>query len=121
MPTKPLLYVDGEIGKWNRYRWDALASGDDGAPLELNDLAADVSVQAIGADFGGGTLGIEGANDDAPSFAALADPGGTAIGLTAAGITALRDQPLRLRPVLSGGVGGTGSVDVWVLVRLASG
>jgi hypothetical protein len=71
------------------------------------------SIQASGT-FGGGTVALQGSNDGTNWFS-LADLGGTAIALTAAGGSEFRTTTLYVRPIITGGTAD--DVDVLVLLR----
>lgn len=71
------------------------------------------SIQAVGS-FGGGTVALQGSNDGTNWFN-LEDVNGTAIGLTADGITEFSTSALHIRPLITGGT--SDDVDVVICVR----
>lgn len=73
--------------------------------------APDRCYQAIGADFGGGTVRIEGSLDGNNWFA-LHDPSVTVIGLTGPGGGAILENPLFIRASLNGSTAGAATVFV---------
>lgn len=86
--------------------WTGLVQGDDG---EWRLLAhyGDKCLHVFGT-FGGATVILEGSNEDVPTNAAqLTDPTQTVIALTANGIKQVLENPLWVRPRISGGDGTT--------------
>ena len=83
--------------------WTDLASGDTGQPVVLAQFA-DRTVQ-VGGTFDGASLIFEGSNDGA-TYHTLMDPQGNALSFTAAGLEAVLELPLWVRPRVSGGGAG---------------
>lgn len=82
--------------------WSGLATGDDGAPVELPGYA-DRSVQVDGT-FGGATVAIQVSNTGSTWFPAT-DPQGNAISFTAGGLEQLEEVARHTRCVVTGGAG----------------
>lgn len=95
--------------------WDLTTADADGEGVEIPG-APDKTFQATGT-FGSGTLTLEGSNDGGTTWFGLHDPSVTAISLTAAGGGAILENPLLIRPSLSGSTGAT--VSVYILCRSA--
>lgn len=93
--------------------WAALASGDDGLPLEYAQLA-DRTVQA-GGTFDGGTVVIEGSVDGV-TYHTLTDPQGNALSFTSGGLEAITEVVAYIRPRVTGGGAGT-SINANILMR----
>lgn len=95
--------------------WGPLASGDDGAAVELPVHYQDRTVQ-IAATFGDGTVTVQGSNDGA-NFVTLKDINGTAISKTAAALEQIGVNSRHVKPAFSGTT-GTGCT-VTLLVKRA--
>lgn len=93
--------------------WLAMATGDTGSPV-LSAVFGDKSVQVTGT-FGGATINIQGSNDGGATWANLADPQGTAIAISAAGIEQVLEYTEQIRPIVVGGAGV--SVNVYLTAR----
>lgn len=88
--------------------WAGLLAGDDGQPLLMAHYG-DKCLHIFGT-FGGATVGIEGSNEDtltAPNDVGLTDPTQTLIALTGKGIKQILENPLWIRPKVTGGDGTT--------------
>ena len=94
--------------------WAALASGDTGAPVEV-DASAVVTVQCTGGTFAGQTLTWE-ASLDGANWAVCSDIKGTAMTLTAPGLLGVGPAIRWIRPNL-GGAGATGVTCALVAAR----
>lgn len=86
------------------WTWSAIGNAD--TATEIGDdegivAFADKTVQVDGT-FGGTTVTLEGSNDGASWFG-LSDPQGTAISFTAAGLSAILENPRYIKPVMTGG------------------
>lgn len=92
--------------------WPAMANGDTGQPLMMPSHP-DKTVQLVGTLSTGGELTMEGSNDNTNWFT-LTDAGGTSIVLTALGGKTIMENPLYIRPSITGGDGST-SLTVSVL------
>jgi hypothetical protein len=92
--------------------WTGLANGDTGSPYEGADFA-DRTMQVSGTFGAGGSVNLEGGNDNA-TWAILTDPQGTAITKTAAGLEVIEENPRYIRPNVTAGDGTTSlTVTVW--------
>jgi len=90
--------------------WAALASGDDGTPVEIPGWA-DRSVQ-IQATFGDGTITLQGSNDGT-NYHPLTDPQGNDIAKTANDLEQVIELPRYIRPLFSGTTGSAGVVTLF--------
>lgn len=93
----------------HRTTWTGLLNGDDGAPQSALQLA-DKSVQVKGTFGAGGTLLIEGSNDDGTTWATLNDSRGEttgALSFTAADLRTILENCQLIRPRVSAGDGTT--------------
>lgn len=85
--------------------WAAMANGDSGDAFALADFA-DKSVQVAGTFGTGGTVVLQGSNDNT-NWATLTDPQGSNLSFTAAGLKAVGPATLYVRPAVTGGDGTT--------------
>jgi len=85
-------------------RW-ALANGETGNPLEFVSYV-DRSVQVTGTFGAGGTVVLEGSNDGT-NYHTLTDPQGNPLSFTAAGLLAVTEVCVFVRPRVTGGDGTT--------------
>jgi len=85
--------------------WAALANGDDGNPLEVQD-DNDHCVQFIGTFGAGGTIVWQGSNNGT-NWETLTDAQGLAISKTAAALEQVVEAPRYVRPNVTGGDGTT--------------
>ena len=92
----------------NMYTSAAMANGDTTAVIECTDYA-DKTVQFDGTWGTGGSVSLEGSNDDSNWFV-LNDPSVTAITKTAAGMSAVLEHPRYLRGHATAGDGTTAIV-----------
>src|SRR3990167_3495906 len=84
-------------------------TNDRGAPIPESFMDyADRSVQVLGTFGAGGNLRVEGSNDDGTTYAALSDPQGNALNVTAAKVEAISEVTLLTRPFVSAGDGAPG-------------
>ena len=88
-------------------RWEGLqqATSDTGDPFE-GVGAADRSAQVFGTFGAGGTLRLEGSNDN-QNWSVLTDPQGNALDFTTAKIEAVTEVTRYVRPSITGGDGTT--------------
>ncbi len=100
-----------EVFVWSYDNLDTLDTAP--ASITIGGAMKHGSISATGT-FGGGTVALQGSNDGTTWFS-LADLGGTAIALTAAGGSEFRTTTLYVRPIITGGTGD--DVDVLVLLR----
>ncbi|MBL4795781.1 MAG: hypothetical protein JKY50_00045 [Oleispira sp.] len=94
--------------------WSSVTESDTAQTFELRELPQDISVHVSGT-FGSSTTVLKVANDGGSGLDAT-DLGGTAVALTAEGITSLRERPLTIKPTMSGGT--SQSLDVNMVVWL---
>jgi len=92
--------------------WSGLATGDVGAPIDYVGHA-DRTVQVVGA-FGGASVSLEGSLNGS-HWSPLTDAQGNVISFTAAGIEAVTEMVLYIRPKVVGGAGT--SVTVMLMMR----
>lgn len=85
--------------------WSGLLNGDDGSPFVVPDWA-DRTVQFDGTFGVGGTIKLQGSNDNVTYFD-LTDPQGNAISKTAAGLEVAEEAPLYIKPIVTAGDGTT--------------
>lgn len=88
--------------------WTGLLNGDDGTPFEV-PWVSEKSVHVKGTP-GGGTPGIvlEGSNDDVtPTYITLRDPASANLSFSAEGLKQVLENPLLVRPRVTGGDGTT--------------
>lgn len=99
------------------YEWTAVANGDTGEPVELNNLV-DLTVTIDGTFSTGGSCTFEGSNDGT-NYYALTDSLGDAITLTAAGMKIVTEAPRYVRPDVTAGDGST-AIDIRLVARRGS-
>lgn len=86
--------------------WTPLTTtNSDGSAAEL-PYFSDRSVQVTGTFSTGGSVRLQGSNDGT-NWAALQDPGGTDINITAAGIKQIMPVTRYIRPLVTAGDGST--------------
>ncbi|MDB4893144.1 MAG: hypothetical protein JWL61_4999 [Gemmatimonadetes bacterium] len=90
-------------GHAHQVSWGPFAAGDTFTPYP-NPGSADRSIHVFGT-FGASTITVVGSNETATptSMVALHDPSGTAISITAAGITQISEVTNWIAPVCTGG------------------
>lgn len=104
--------IDGREGRGFINTWEAFATlGDVGEAIE-HVSCRDRCVQFTGTWGSGGTMLLQGSNDNTNWFT-LKDSGGTSISLTADGMRQVLEMPRYIRPKLSA---GTGSIDIDVIL-----
>jgi hypothetical protein len=97
--------------------WDAMATGDSGAPFGLN-AAADITIQVTGT-FSGSTVTFEGSNDGT-NWHPLTQRGGmTNMAYTAAANHICQEMPAFIRPIIAGGTGSAFKVTAAIFYRYA--
>lgn len=102
-------------GLVQRTIWTGLANGDDGAPLEGPGYA-DRSFQISGTFGTGGTVVIEGSNDEGVTWATLHDPFGNPLSFTSADLAAVTEATGLIRPRVTAG-DGTTNIKISALLR----
>lgn len=101
-----------------RFIWAGLLNGDDGAPVDWAAYA-DRSVQVFGTFGVGGSVTLEGSNDErngTATWSALSDLRGNTFALTSAKIEQIEDLTYKLRPRVTAG-DGTTNLTVVVFAR----
>ena len=97
--------------------WAALAGTDDGSPFRVPS-SADLTFQVTGT-FGGATCTLQGSNDGT-NWHALTQRGGTAgMAYTSAANHSCNENPLFVRPLISGGSSSALAVVLAVFPRYA--
>jgi hypothetical protein len=97
--------------------WDAMATGDSGAPFGLN-AAADITIQVTGT-FGGSTVTFQGSNDGT-NWHPLTQRGSTTnMAFTAAANHICQEMPAFIRPIIAGGTGSAFKVTAAIFYRYA--
>lgn len=94
--------------------WTGLLNGDVGEPFTLSQYA-DRSVQVTGTFGAGGTVQIEGSNDES-NWAVLKDNQGDALTFLSAGLRQVMEVSVAIRPAVVAG-DGTTTTTVSMLVR----
>lgn len=100
-----ISYVkDPKYASVSRYRWSLTDLDGTGRALS-NPMAADKSVQVTGT-FNSGTVTMQGSNQNpAVDWSTLHDPTGVVLTFTTAGIMAIMESPLHIRPIMTGTAG----------------
>ncbi len=92
------------------FKWTGLANGATGAPLRLPAFP-DKTVQVYGTFGSGGSITIEGSNDNlgdaSPNFATCHKIDNSALTFSTAGICELIENPNLIRPHVTAGDGTT--------------
>lgn len=91
-----------------------LANGDDGQPWDTQDFP-DWSAQLLGTFGAGGTVVLEGSNQETPTvYSTLNDPQGNALSVTSAKIEQALELTRWVRPRVTAGDGTTAiQVHIW--------
>lgn len=115
-PTNTGASQEGDLDGIVVFTWTPVASGDTCLPATGFSAFADRAIQVTGT-FGASTpsVAIQGTLDGT-NYAALRDPQGTTIAITAAGIKQIQENVRGLKPVFTGG-DGTSSLTITVLAR----
>jgi hypothetical protein len=85
--------------------WGGLANGDTGTPVQMPSHP-DKTVQLVGTLSVGGTMTLQGSNDNTNWFT-LSDSAGSDIALTALDGVTVMENPLYIRPNITAGDGST--------------
>ena len=96
------------------YTWPALAAGDDGQPVGTQG-SGDRTVVINGTFGAGGTCIVEGTLDMS-NWYALRDPTGASLSFTSAGLKAIMENVLAIRPRVTAGDVST-SLKAIIMVR----
>ena len=115
MAVRALVEVFTGIGGLKLYKWEGLLNGDTGTPVQLPNFS-DKSLQAIGTFGAGGTVTIQGSNDQGTTFGALHRFDATDLTLTDSEPGAPVENTLQIRPNVTAG-DGTTSLAVWLLAH----
>lgn len=92
-------------GAAHLFTWTPLANGDTGAAVS-SPLLGRMTVQVTGTFGAGGTVVLQGSNDGT-NWETLNDKAPAAISLTAAGLVAVLETPVFIRPSVTAGDGTT--------------
>src|SRR5512139_881962 len=115
---KPTVTAIGRgDGSTLRVLWTPVTNADTCAAVSFPECA-DKSIQVLGT-FNAASVAVHGSNDAGTTFAALNDPGGTVIAISAAGIKAILENTELVKPVFSGG-GASQSLSVAMLFHLTN-
>jgi hypothetical protein len=98
-----------------RLKWLLIGNGDTGAASIFNTFQ-DRCVQVVGTFGAGGSISIEGSNDDGTTWVILTDPLGNALTFTSAGMKQITELPYQIRPHCTAG-DGTTALAVWLHAR----
>ena len=93
--------------------WEHLHAGDDGEALSFSQYT-DKSVQVVG-DLGGGSVVMEGSNDNGATWAGLTDPQGNALSISAPKLEQILEVAQLIRPRIVGGAAT--DVSVYLLLK----
>lgn len=124
MAVQPITYkqLESIYGHTHLVLWAAMANGDSGAILNMSG-SSDRSVHVYGTFGAGGTVVIEGSNEDPGStpanYITLHDPSGSALSFTAAGIKTISEITANLRPRVTAGDGTTAIIVAIVAARVS--
>jgi hypothetical protein len=95
--------------------WNAMATGDSGAPFSLHALA-DITLQVSGT-FSGSTVTFQGSNDGT-NWHPLTQRGGTAnMAYTSGANHTCQEMPAFIRPNITGGTGSAFKVTAAIFYR----
>jgi hypothetical protein len=110
MATRPGTYVTTQLAPFALVlEWTGLLQGDDG-DWRLLGHYNDKSLHVYGTFGVGATITFEGSNEDSPTAGnsvGLTDPTQAAISFTAKGLKQVLENPLYVRPKVTGGDGTT--------------
>jgi hypothetical protein len=114
MAERPVTAI--RKGAWLHFSWDTVTEADTCQPVYVNHNVSDILMEVSGT-FGAATVAIDGGVTSACNVLGLVDPGGTAVGITAAGGSAVRDLWPFMQPSTSGGT--SQDVDIEVRMKIA--
>ncbi len=115
MAVKPHTSVNKGAGV-NVYTWVNMQENDTGEPIQM-PASADKTVHADGVFGVGGSVTMQGSNNNV-AYGALNDADGTAVALTADTIVQMvRENPLFIRPAVTAGDGNTDLIVTLVVKR----
>lgn len=116
MATVTATLLPSQTLALNRVKWVALTTtNNDGSAVGLADFQ-DRTVQVYGTFGAGGSVTIQGSNDDGVTWATLTDPLGNNLTFTSAGMKQITELPQYLRPYVTAG-DGTTSLSVYLHMR----
>lgn len=120
MATRIPTIKQGEVDNSLTYvTWTGLLNGDDGTAVPGAEWG-DRSIYFVGTFGAGGTVILEGTNEEVPAnWVQLADPQGTGISKTANGIEQVLEITRWVRPRVSAG-DGTTNITAIMLARRAN-
>ena len=101
-----------------RVKWLALANGDTGEPIRMGNFQ-DRSIQFVGTFGAGGSVTLQGSNNDGVTWATLSDPLGNALTFTGAGLKQITELTELVRPSVTAG-DVTTAIQGWMMMRGAS-
>lgn len=107
------------VGGIQRITWTGLLNGDDGTPVRAPEHTFK-EAQVKGTFGAGGSCRIEGSLDAEVTYAALNDPQGNALNLTAAAIERIQESCATVRPRVTAG-DGTTTLTVIMVQKRSSG
>lgn len=99
-----------------RVNWLLIPVSTVGDPDTLHQDFADRCVQVTGTFGAGGSVTIQGSNDDGTTWSTLKDAFGTALTFTSAGIAQITELPQYIRPSVTAG-DGTTAINVRIFMR----
>ena len=99
-----------------RVVWTPVTEADECVPVRLPWLA-DRTIQALGT-FGSCNVAVHGSNDGGVTYAALNDPTGTVIDITAAGIKQVLENTEWTKPVVT--TGSSQSISIAMLFHASN-
>jgi len=102
-------------GDWLIFTWETVTDSDTCAPAYINHNISDAFVQVTGT-FSSASISMTGGVTSSLGVADVPDPGGTAIAVTAAGGSAIRDIWPYMAPATVSG--SSSDVDVVVQMKI---
>lgn len=100
-------------GSCLKIAWASMANGDTGAAVRY-PKHNDKSIQVTGTFGTGGSVAVEGSNDET-NFAALRSPDSSTIAITSAGVRAVLENTVQVRPHVTAGDGTTALIVTMLL------
>lgn len=97
-PTQTQFQIDHEA-----YTWALTTANADGEPCRFQG-SGDRTFQVTGTFGSGGTIVLQGSLDGSNWFT-LSDPSGDPVSFTSAGLAAVAESPIYVRPFVSAGTG----------------
>lgn len=117
MALRSATTIDDAAG-YSAFQWAGATNG--GSPdtfdaIKLETVPYSITIQTTGTYSGSAAIALHGSLDGA-NYVALPDAQGTAVSLTATGMSAIGIPALWIKPVMASG-DGSADIDVTVLVR----